>query len=253
MQLRLQSHRHQILFAAGIAIVCLLVTNIVNYLAFGPLLFSRVALVTSMIAICLSVTISYWVGGKLLAISQLTRQLQYALHHDNLTGVSTRRHFFERAEGNVQYPATLVMVDVDHFKAINDKYGHDTGDQALIHVAQTLQAELRPCDCIARFGGEEFVALIVGATLEQGARVAQRMCATLERVPIVVAGETIQLTASFGVTLVETPADLDAAIRCADTALYEAKDGGRNQVVTFPVSRLRGQGVAQGPQRRMAI
>lgn len=245
MHLRLQSQRDRILFSAGITLLCLAVTNIVNYMAFGPPLYYAVAQVGSLTAFLLGSTISYWVSGKLLAITQLTQQLEHALRHDNLTGVSTRRYFFERAQSDPVYPASLIMVDVDHFKAINDTYGHDGGDRALAHVARTLQAELRGGDCIARFGGEEFIVLVVQANTAQGALVAERMCAALANAPFLLSEKAVRLTASFGVTPVASIDGIDAALRRADAALYEAKAAGRNQVICLPTERQK-RGSARG-------
>lgn len=184
----------------------------------------------SVIALALAAPVSFFVGLRLRDIHRLTLDLRQAALHDPLTGAVTRARFYERAAEIGNVPMTLIVADIDHFKASNDRFGHLAGDTALRQVATTLIRNCRREDVVARFGGEEFLILLPGTTLVDGARVAERLCARLRGKPVLIEGEHLPVTASFGVATVESPAAMDAAIAAADDALYAAKRAGRNQV-----------------------
>ena len=125
-------------------------------------------------------------------------------------------------------PLSLVMVDLDHFKRVNDTHGHAVGDLVLAHAAKQLAGAVRAIDVVGRVGGEEFAILCPGADANEAASVAERARALLERTPVSVASGLIPVTASFGVaTLHQSP---DSLFPAADAALYEAKRTGRNRV-----------------------
>jgi diguanylate cyclase (GGDEF)-like protein len=158
---------------------------------------------------------------------------------DALTNISNRRHITQYLEQEVArarrhlLPVSLVILDVDHFKRINDTWGHPAGDRVLQMVAAELVDVVRQHDAVGRYGGEEF--MLVLATDASGARtLAERCRQRLETMPIVLAsGERISMTASFGVcTLGAGIDDADVMIRLADKALYQAKGSGRNRVET---------------------
>lgn len=167
---------------------------------------------------------------------------------DALTGLTNRRRFLKRAEQELarsrRYgsPLALILVDLDHFKQINDRHGHLAGDQALVHAAGILARETRDVDVVARYGGEEF-AILLPMTNEAGAReVAERCARQLAGSPVVVEGSPpIRVTASMGVTCAEGAAGaaahrIEDLLRAADAALYRAKEGGRNRVETAPAA-----------------
>jgi two-component system cell cycle response regulator len=158
---------------------------------------------------------------------------------DGLTGIANRRYLMEMLEleflrsERYQSWLSLIMCDLDHFKAINDRYGHQAGDQALVTVATLLKEGLRKHDIVGRYGGEEF-ALVLPETNLEGARVVgERYRALIEGLSFTTSGVSLSLTASFGV--VSYPHNdilgVDDLIRRADRALYDAKAGGRNKVV----------------------
>lgn len=163
------------------------------------------------------------------------KEAREAANRDFLTKLYTRRYFDEVAEkmyanarrGNVQVAAA--MVDVDHFKRINDTYGHDVGDQVLIKVAEAVQRAMRETDLLARFGGEEFVCLSVAADAAEARLAFERIRRVIEDLRIDVAGETIRVTASIGVST-ELGDSLDDMLNEADRQLYLAKQAGRNRV-----------------------
>ena len=158
---------------------------------------------------------------------------------DALTELANRRHFIEvltkehaRASRH-GYPLSCVMIDLDHFKAINDQYGHATGDEVLRQTAERLSSALRETDLVARYGGEEFVALLPDTHQEGAEMVAERCRELLAGSPMEMTdGQTISVTASFGVAVLTTKKTpgVDELLRAADDALYEAKGSGRNRV-----------------------
>lgn len=129
-------------------------------------------------------------------------------------------------------PLSLVMVDLDHFKQVNDTVGHGGGDQALTHVAQCLRDTCRAMDLAVRYGGEEFVVLLPNTTRAEAVELAERIRHTLERTPFTLKdGRSLRLTASLGVA--SEPGRPDSSldiVQRADAALYRAKGGGRNRV-----------------------
>jgi diguanylate cyclase (GGDEF)-like protein len=155
---------------------------------------------------------------------------------DPLTGLANRRHFDATLAAELKRfdryatPVSLVMVDLDHFKRVNDTYGHAGGDAVLAEVARRLQTMTRETDLVARFGGEEMCVVLPSTSLDGAAQLAERLREVLAASPVPFDGEPIPVTASFGVataTRIGGPAGL---IRDADAALYRAKHQGRNRV-----------------------
>lgn len=170
---------------------------------------------------------------------QLRQELERLATTDPLTGLANRRAFLERARDEVERaaqrgrPMSVVMIDIDHFKVINDRYGHDVGDQVLQRVAGLVRETVRePADVAARFGGEEFVLLLPETGLAAARILAERIRRAFEETPVDTRGGPVSFTASFGVE--EFRASLDAgvetALKRADDALYRAKAAGRNRV-----------------------
>ncbi|BCD68577.1 GGDEF domain-containing protein [Nitratiruptor sp. YY09-18] len=158
---------------------------------------------------------------------------------DFLTGLVNRRRF-ERALLEMindyqtrDYPFALILLDIDNFKQINDKYGHPAGDQVLKEIALILKTFLRANNIAARVGGEEFAILVPGATAKEGAAVANRLRATIENRTFNTTEEDIKVTASFGVSGVRKDDTLDTIFARVDKALYEAKNSGKNRVVVI--------------------
>jgi diguanylate cyclase (GGDEF)-like protein len=177
-------------------------------------------------------------------IEQQHEDLKRIADHDQLTGVLTRRAFLEQGQqaflkvASQRGELVCLMGDIDHFKAINDRYGHLVGDQAIGHVAQALVHVVRPSDIVCRYGGEEFCLLLPGVSAEQGAQLAERMRARIESGcgPGVIPGENVRITASFGVAAMSSGGStLAELIKQADQALYAAKAAGRNRVARYDV------------------
>ncbi len=172
-----------------------------------------------------------------LSLQTLYKRMDQLAHTDALTGLMNRRAFEQVAEREVnaaiRYSRNLglIMIDVDHFKTINDRYGHAIGDEILKFVARTSTMCLRSSDAAFRLGGEEFVLLLQEADGDQILRIAERCRAALADSPWADADHTIPVTASFGVAYAPRDgATLDALLKAADAALYEAKKNGRNRV-----------------------
>lgn len=178
-----------------------------------------------------------------LVVEQL--ELRNIAERDSLTGVLTRRAFIASIDRRIALyerhdrPAALVMLDIDHFKAINDTYGHPAGDKAIKAVAELCSTIRRPADVIGRLGGEEFCLLLPETSENAALQAAHRFCAALREL-VVVNHPPIRLTASLGVAAI-TPdrATSELWLGAADSALYEAKRNGRNRVCIAPLPSSR--------------
>jgi len=171
------------------------------------------------------------------------RLFQQAHHHsvtDGLTGLKNRRHFFDLAKVEFERirrygrSLSIVMIDIDRFKNLNDAYGHLVGDAVLREVARRLQEAVRTIDTLARYGGEEFVVLMPETELAEALLVAERVRQSVAEPPVVDNGVTVSTTISVGVAEIdEQCASLEDALKCADKALYAAKAAGRNRVEAY--------------------
>lgn len=196
--------------------------------------------------------LDYLVKGEITPRS-LERSLRYALKlgetlealrqlatRDQLTGLLNRREFdrimAEEAERSRRFghPLALVMLDIDHFKAVNDTHGHLAGDAVLREVAKTLTSQLRTVDRVARIGGEEFALVLVQTGRSAATEVAQRVVKAVAASPVMIeSGVSLRLTVSAGLAVLpEDVSWLELLIGAADRSLYAAKRGGRNRVMT---------------------
>ncbi|MCP4341898.1 MAG: diguanylate cyclase [Desulfobulbaceae bacterium] len=180
-----------------------------------------------------------------LAIANLT--LRESLHlksvQDPLTGLFNRRHmqeYLERESNRAQRHEEVlgvIMLDVDHFKKVNDTHGHETGDLALKKLASYLQKTVRIEDMVCRYGGEEFTVVIVGTSLESITTKMNRICSDVrEQLTFNLAGETLKITISAGAAAFPThSSDIQEVLKLADAALYQAKKDGRDRAVIAPL------------------
>ncbi|MGC4249930.1 MAG: GGDEF domain-containing protein [Sphingobium sp.] len=167
-------------------------------------------------------------------LTQAHEMLKRAAESDSLTGVLNRGGFFRRLEKRHGADGTgwLLMLDMDHFKSINDRYGHEVGDRALQAVAAILRRALRGEDIIGRLGGEEFGIYLPEATGDMAANIAERLRRRVEETPVAdLEGHPVSMTVSIGMVGIGEQAALRDCLRMADIALYEAKRKGRNQVI----------------------
>ena len=165
----------------------------------------------------------------------LENRLAYIANTDVLTEISNRRHFFTLATQKVETEKqlSLLMLDIDHFKHVNDKFGHDAGDEVLKIIASNLQKNLPQEAILARLGGEEFAVLLSGFDAEKTLQLAQQICEKIALIPININSDTtINITISIGTSQKENEDDdIGYLLKRADTALYKAKTTGRNKAV----------------------
>lgn len=170
----------------------------------------------------------------------LVARLDDLLTHDQLTGALSRRYLLERLEQQVALharhgtAASLIMFDLDHFKAINDHYGHPVGDRALRTAVAVVQAELREGDLLGRVGGEEFLVLLPMTTLPEAHALAERLRRALAATTLAEGEHVVHIPASFGVAELHAGDDYSEWLRRVDAALYQAKTHGRNTLADAP-------------------
>lgn len=258
---------------AAVVITILAILTVQGLLPYAPLFIEQPLSQSPAYATFYFVTQVYFVLPFLivsivvsLLFLQQSRQREAQILHlsqtDPLTQLYNRRTAQERLielmKNPAGYPISVVLLDLDFFKKINDTYGHLTGDRVLKTVSQVLRDSLRKNDLVARFGGEEFLLILDGITCNTAEKVAER-CRTLLMKTTVLndTGEQINMTGSFGVACILTGGNfvVDDILRQADEALYKAKENGRNQVVmhacpnerlglTNPQARRLGEQVA---------
>ena len=185
-------------------------------------------------------------GGRMLTYCDITdlarhaEQLEKLATTEPLTGLHNRRHFLALADKEwsrfqrYHRPLSMLMLDVDHFKRVNDRFGHRTGDEALKRVAEGCSANQRQSDIIARIAGDEFALLLPETDAAQARAVAERIQSNLAVQPIIADGEPLLLTVSIGIAAATlSMSGIDALIKAADQALYESKAQGRNRMAQF--------------------
>lgn len=179
---------------------------------------------------------SLWLSNEVGYIN--ARLISIEFSKDFLTGLLNRRALNEIFKKHLEIseltgqPISLIITDLDHFKKINDTYGHLAGDAALQHFASIMKNNLRKSDYVFRVGGEEFLVLLPNTSLEEAAKIAENLRQKLEETPLIYENQRINLTASFGVAEFKNHSHLNELIREADEKLYVAKKKGRNRVVS---------------------
>lgn len=182
------------------------------------------------------------VGFLLLCKQKADEQMAQLATTDFLTGLVNRRAFFEQAETarmlslRLHKPIALLMLDIDHFKQLNDRFGHAAGDEALVAFAATARAILREHDIMGRLGGEEFALALPGTDMAGALLAAERLRRAVNAAPVLFScGAQHGMTVSIGAVVIEPNETLTAALARADHGLYAAKSGGRDRVETGPV------------------
>ena len=155
-----------------------------------------------------------------------------------MTGLANRRYFIEQAElelsrhNRYSTELSLIMLDIDFFKKINDTYGHNVGDLVLQKIAEVSRTILRDVDIIGRIGGEEFAILLPETNIEDSIKVAERLRTEISNASVFLEKEEVKFTSSFGV-VAANKSNIDKLLIKADKALYKAKESGRNRVCSF--------------------
>lgn len=185
---------------------------------------------------------------RIAALQAQVQLLQERLVTDELTQILNRRGLMEYLEAianEVRYQfkhpdkrrsvvikaLSIIFLDIDFFKKINDTHGHDAGDDVLRQTAELIQGEVRQLDIVGRYGGEEIVVGLVGASGEHSTRIAENLRRVIEEHDFIVRDSTVKVTASLGVAELRGEDTIAAVLKRADEALYEAKQTGRNKVV----------------------
>jgi diguanylate cyclase (GGDEF)-like protein len=198
-------------------------------------------------AVTLATGIAIWLNEKTKAhalrhLESAQEMLNHLATVDPLTNVFNRRYFFERAQIELDHArlrksrTSIILFDIDHFKKINDSYGHNVGDQILIGMVAICQQNLRDTDTLARLGGEEFIILLPETDLAEARHIAERLRVMLEHTPIKTDSGALNVTVSVGVTShpnTDGMIPVHKLVYGADQAMYLAKRAGRNKVVTW--------------------
>ncbi|MFN8413569.1 MAG: sensor domain-containing diguanylate cyclase [Anaerolineales bacterium] len=181
-------------------------------------------------------------AGTIIDITEhklLEAELERQATTDPLTGVFNRRQLIHLAEVELErarryeHPTSAIMLDVDHFKKINDTYGHAAGDKVLVELAKLLTEKARTSDLVTRYGGEEFMLLLPETTITSAQDIAERLRSIVEETSFVVEGQTIRITISLGVAGSESVGqNFESLLKETDHLLYQAKQSGRNRVVS---------------------
>ena len=173
-----------------------------------------------------------------LELETARAKLDLIARTDPLTNLYNRRHFDEHAELELQrakrsgHSISFLLLDVDGFKSINDNNGHEVGDAVLLSLSEILRSELRPFDMVARYGGDEFIIMLMDTTRDQAYSVAERICNRVGQTPVLLESRTLNFTLSGGLTTVQPgDHDLRLLLKRGDIALYNAKQRGRNCVI----------------------
>ena len=190
------------------------------------------------VTICLLLSLICVLTWRLVVkLDEVQKRLKKLASTDELTGLRNRRHIMKRLEeeferaGRTQEPLCLMMLDIDHFKRINDTYGHPFGDLVIKHVARRLQDATRRYDLIGRFGGEEFIVISPGTTAEEAMLLGERLRTMVSQEPIGDGEKEVAITVSAGFSLARSgDRNSETLLKRADEALYRAKQGGRNRV-----------------------
>lgn len=171
-----------------------------------------------------------------LGLIKVADELEYAAKHDALTGLANRRKAIEQLKNEydryrrTERPFSVLLIDIDLFKSINDTYGHQAGDEVIVVVADCLRQQCRRVDTPTRWGGEEFLVLLPETDAEGALQIGNRVRCDIESASATVQSHTLGVTVSIGVGTIQDDESIDRLLQRTDGALYSAKEGGRNLV-----------------------
>ena len=236
---RIKTSGDALLVSGLLASLCSLLSVVGTNLAFqnidSPIL-PIVKIMAYLLPFALVLVSSFMLIRGFAHLDQRNKYLTKVAERDDLTRLANRATFFRRGkelliQAELQHsPLSLILLDADHFKSINDTYGHLAGDLALQHLAEILRHSSRDNDLVARWGGEEFAILLRSANLTGARTFAERLRQSVANSPFIWQGKTVTITMSAGVTELWEEDDFEAMVLRADKALYCAKSAGRNQV-----------------------
>ncbi len=194
------------------------------------------ALVTFVFCLVYSLLFVWETKSNTTQLQKRNQQLVEVARKDPLTKLANRRSMMERLNLAMQYlkkdghPFSVILCDIDHFKKVNDVYGHDCGDKVLVTVADSISSQLRESDFVCRWGGEE-ILIVIDGRLQTATAIAERMRSNIENTSVMFEGQPVKVTMTFGVAQAEINYRIEDLIQLADNRLYYGKEHGRNQVV----------------------
>lgn len=227
----IKNKMHLWIFVVGWTIISIILSVVITFGIAGAPVDRSSIIATIGSPLIIAPIVAIGTGHMMLKFHLLTQKLQHALERDHLTDIYNRKYFMERLEAlPAETEAAVLMIDIDHFKRVNDTYGHFVGDAVIQHVAQTLASECREGDLVARFGGEEFVVFLCDTKIEDSRYFADRLLKAISENAVCTEGVKVPVTVSIGLSRKERSHKMEDVIRGADTALYDAKQRGRNRV-----------------------
>ncbi len=176
--------------------------------------------------------------SKMGLIQKHNKKVTREANNDHLTGILNRRGLNHKLTFLKDTVISLLIFDIDNFKAVNDTYGHNAGDEVLKKISSVTRTLIRNVDLFARYGGDEFIVLMPGVEISQAKYVAERIRSNIEKLPVFIGNRSVEITASFGLTgtYMDGIRKMDDLMEVADSALYQAKNQGKNQIcVTNPI------------------
>lgn len=244
MERRIHPGRKMRLVFIGLLVVgfSLCASLLLTHLAFqttGTVDYATAMTVAAAIPLLVAPSAYVWIARLTWKLEQSNVELDRMAHSDVLTNIANRRYAMhwlrtamEGEDKDAKAPGIMIaMADIDHFKRINDSYGHDAGDDCIVHVARTIETLVPHGWLVARMGGEEFLIAAKGADESDFGAAIEHIRRTLEQVPLITPQGRYGMTASFGYAKMMAGDTLDHTLRRTDSALYAAKDGGRNRTV----------------------
>ena len=239
--------RARVILGTGLGtLACILVAVAVdstNFASYDAEQLTRALLSDILVPTVLAGPALFYFLSKLREGAIAHHQLMIHASKDALTSVLNRGAFTALVEAYLEQicqaeratPGAFLVVDADHFKCVNDRFGHDQGDKALILIADTIRAMLRSIDRVGRLGGEEFGIFLPGASIHDAMAVAERIRSAVNSAPFAPDGIAEPLSVSIGGVAFNRPLDFSELFRLADKQLYAAKENGRNRILVSPV------------------
>lgn len=228
--LKITSTWHVVLYAVLATIVAMILTVIMITSVQPPHILEYTLYRAPVMAAFIAFPLMLFAASKIRLANELALKLVEMVNRDHLTGAATRLFFMEKFGNKARVSGVTMMVDIDLFKAINDTHGHFVGDTVIKEVARLLAEECREQDVVSRFGGEEFAVFLVGADVDRGLLVAERMRSKIADHRFESELGAFQVTVSIGLSDAQTYKDVETALKAADHSLYLAKSTGRNRV-----------------------
>ena len=240
LRIRIRNKRELWLYTAAVSLLSVVVSEITLlgvYLVFGDAAFgpANAFYTASIVPILVAVPVCYATARMAVQLHEAHARLKELAHTDELTGLINRRSFFQRAESILadaeqgSEPLSLLVIDADYFKQLNDTYGHATGDAALQFITEQLSASVRKSDLVCRLGGEEFAVLLPGMDAAEANRLAERIVKRIAERPMVWEDKIIEMSVSCGIADTQVGHDMTTLFKAADDAMYAAKHSGRNR------------------------